>query len=84
MSDEVRQRVRAVLQEHAQLGVDVSTIQDESDLYEVGMSSRASVGVMLGLENEFGIEFPDTMLRRGVFESVASIAEAVGSLMAPA
>jgi len=44
------------------------------------MSSRATVGVMLGLESEFDIEFPDAMLRREVFESVRSIATALETL----
>ena len=38
------------------------------------MSSHASVGVMLALEDAFDVEFPDNMLKRCVFESVTSIA----------
>jgi acyl carrier protein len=81
---DVRQRVRSVLREHAQLGIDMATLADDYDLYRAGMDSRASVNVMLGLEQEFGVEFPDTMLRRGVFGSVTAIANAVLGLMAPA
>lgn len=84
MSDEdLRQRVRNVLREHARLGVDVGALPDDGDLYQAGMNSRASVSVMLGLEGEFGIEFPDAMLRRGAFESVTAIADAVRGLLAP-
>jgi acyl carrier protein len=53
----------------------------DADLYEAGLTSRASVNVMLGLEAEFGIEFADSMLRRDVFGSVAAICEAVCVLM---
>jgi acyl carrier protein len=35
---------------------------------------------MLALEGEFDIEFPDQMLSRGVFGSVASIRNAVETL----
>lgn len=76
MNDEIR----AVLREHADLAVDVATLGDEADLYKAGMSSHASVNVMLALEGKFDIEFPDRMLRRGVFESVAAIRGAIEEL----
>jgi acyl carrier protein len=74
-------RVRAVLAECGQLAVDVASLADGDSLYEAGMSSRAGVNLMLGLENEFGVEFPDELLRRDTFESVASIAAAVERLL---
>jgi acyl carrier protein len=44
------------------------------------MTSHASVNVMLALEGEFDIEFPDAMLTRAVFSSIAAIRTAVDSL----
>jgi acyl carrier protein len=44
------------------------------------MTSHASVNVMLALEGTFDIEFPDRMLRRNVFESIAAIKAAVQEL----
>jgi acyl carrier protein len=38
------------------------------------------VSLMLALEDAFDVEFPDAMLKRGVFESVASIGAAVESM----
>ena len=35
---------------------------------------------MLALEGEFEVEFPDQMLRRDVFESIAAIDSAVSQL----
>ena len=52
----------------------------EADLYEAGMTSHASVNVMLALEGEFDIEFPDHMLKRSVFDSIASISAALSEL----
>ena len=72
--------IRQVLKKLARLGVDVDTLTDDADLYSAGMTSHATVNVMLGLENAFDIEFPDHMLRRGVFESIFSIATAIQSL----
>jgi acyl carrier protein len=44
------------------------------------MTSHASVNVMLALESEFELEFPDHMLKRTVFDSIASISAAIGEL----
>ena len=76
MNDEIR----AILREHGRLSVDVATLADDGDLYQAGMTSHASVNVMLALEGKFDVEFPDRMLRRGVFESVASIRSAIEEL----
>jgi acyl carrier protein len=76
MNDEIRR----VLGANAKLSVDVATLADDADLYEAGMSSHASVTVMLALEDAFDVEFPDSMLKRSVFESVASIAAALTEL----
>ena len=76
MSDEIR----AILKEHGRLAVDVATLADDGDLYQAGMTSHASVNVMLALEGAFDVEFPDRMLRRGVFESIAAIRAAITEL----
>ena len=73
-------QIRTILREHARLAVDVSSLTDDADLYEAGMTSHASVNVMLALEGAFDVEFPDRMLRRGVFESIAAIALALEEL----
>jgi acyl carrier protein len=72
--------IRDVLDQHAKLPVDVSTLGDESDLYQAGLTSHASVNVMLALEDSFDIEFPDELLRKSTFESIAAIQAALQSL----
>lgn len=72
--------IRAILAEHGHLPVDVGKLRDEDDLYQVGMTSHASVNVMLALEDEFDIEFPEPMLRKSTFESVAAIRVAISEL----
>jgi acyl carrier protein len=74
--------VREIVAEHGRLSVDVATLSDADSLYEAGMTSHASVNVMLALEDAFDVEFPDEMLKRSVFESVASISEALTKLEA--
>lgn len=77
-------RIRQVIREHGHLPVDVSTLDDDADLFQAGMTSHASVNVMLGLESAFDLEFPDGMLKRSVFQSVSAIAAALGELQAAA
>ena len=72
--------IRTILSEHAHLPVDMDSLRDEDDLYQAGMTSHASVNVMLALEDEFDIEFPETMLRKSTFESVSAIRVALGEL----
>ena len=74
------EEIRRVLRDHARLPVDVGSLDDQADLFRAGMSSHASVNVMLALEDAFDIEFPDSMLKRSVFESVAGIDAAVQEL----
>jgi acyl carrier protein len=68
------------VREHGRLAVDVDDLPDDASLYEAGMTSHASVNVMLALEDAFDVEFPDEMLKRSVFETVANISGALRAL----
>ena len=74
--------IRRVLRDHGRLGVDAETLAADADLYQSGMTSHASVNVMLALEGEFDVEFPDHMLNRNVFRSIRSIERALDELVA--
>jgi acyl carrier protein len=76
------EQIRKVLAEHARLPVDVATLDEHADLFQAGMTSHASVNVMLALEESFDIEFPEAMLRKATFESVAAIRSALATLSA--
>ena len=78
----MKDEIRDILHEHARLTLDARSLADDADLYQVGMSSHASVNVMLALESRFDIEFPDRMLRRGVFASISAMSAAVEELVA--
>jgi acyl carrier protein len=73
-------KIRKILKDHGRLTQDAATLAEDADLYQAGMTSHASVNVMLALEGEFDIEFPDHMLKRGVFESMASMRDAISQL----
>ncbi len=76
----MNEEIRRVLDEHARMTIDAESLADDADLYEAGMSSHASVNVMLGLEDAFDVEFPDHMLKRSVFETIAAIEGALSEL----
>ncbi|WP_028226657.1 acyl carrier protein [Paraburkholderia ferrariae] len=72
--------LRRILSESARLAVPVDTLADDTNLYDAGLSSLATVHLMLAIEDEFGIEIPDRMLTRRLFTSIDSLAQAVGEL----
>ncbi|AOY95135.1 acyl carrier protein [Cupriavidus sp. USMAA2-4] len=72
--------IRSILGEVARLDVPLDSLEDKSDLYEAGLSSLATVHVMLAIENAFDIEIPDRMLTRQLFRSIDSLAAAVEQL----
>jgi len=72
--------IRSILAEHGRLSCDVGALRDDDDLYLVGLTSHASVNVMLAIEDAFDVEFPDHMLRKTTFESVCAIRSAVVEL----
>ena len=73
-------RIRTILAKHGRLNADPNTFAPDTDLYHAGMTSHASVNVMLALEGAFDIEFPDELLKRSVFASIASIRDAVAGI----
>jgi acyl carrier protein len=73
--------IRNILTEHGRLLVEVHLLADGDDLFEAGMTSHATVNVMLALEDEYDVEFPETMLNRTTFESVAAIRNALNELV---
>ena len=76
----MQETIRQVLTEHARLPVDISKLAAEDDLFLAGMTSHASVNVMLALEDAFDVEFPEPMLTKATFESISAISIALGEL----
>jgi acyl carrier protein len=78
------EEIRSIIRDHARLPVEAGALAADADLYQAGMTSHASVNVMLALEDHFDVEFPDHMLKRSVFESMAAIAAALKELQVSA
>jgi acyl carrier protein len=73
--------VRDLLKKHAGLSGNVDELADGADLYAAGLSSFASVQLMLALEESFDIEFPDSLLNRKSFQSIEAIQRSVDSIL---
>ena len=76
----VRDRVRALLKTTGWLQTDIDTLADNADLYTAGLTSHATVTLMLALEEAFDVEFPDSLLRRRTFSSVDALIEALSGI----
>lgn len=74
------EKVRNILTQHGRLSSEVNTLENDSDLYNAGLTSLATVGLMLALEDEFDVEFPDSMLSRKTFGTIESITDAIEEL----
>ncbi|MDB5966892.1 MAG: acyl carrier protein [Polaromonas sp.] len=79
--EQAESQIRDVLRQHGRLNQDVDLLDTSTDLYQSGMTSHASVNVMLALEGAFDIEFPDHLLKRNVFSSIDSIRAALNVLI---
>ena len=78
----IDQKIRQALADHGRLSLASGSIDDDTDLYKAGMTSHATVNVMIALEEELDVEFPEEMLRKSTFGSVASIRAALAELSA--
>lgn len=78
------EKIRELLAKHGALPVAVDQITDDADLYAAGMSSFASVQIMLAIEEAFDVEFPDSLLNRKSFQSITAITRAVEGLVSNA
>ena len=74
------ERIRSILKLQGRLAIDPEKLEAKDDLYTSGLSSHASVNVMLSLEGEFDIEFPVEMLTKATFQSISSIKSALEKL----
>ena len=72
--------IRQALDQHGRLSVPAATLDDAADLFRAGLASFTVVQLMLALEEKFGVEFPDRMLNRKSFSSIAAISACLTEL----
>jgi acyl carrier protein len=74
--------VRAIVSRQGCLSVSIDELTDTSDLHGAGLTSLATVSLMLALEERFDVEFPDALLSRKTFSSIRALAAAIDALRA--
>ncbi len=76
----MEQGVREVLVELGRLAKPVDKIKVNDDLYDAGLTSLATVNIMLGLEDKFDVEFPEEFLNRQTFSSIGSLVQVLRTI----
>mgnify|MGYP002716489192 CR=1 FL=1 len=66
-------KIRAILERLGEVPA-AESLPDDADLYAAGLSSYGTVELMVALESEFAVEFPDGLLTRATFGSVGALA----------
>ncbi|MYD61571.1 MAG: acyl carrier protein [Gemmatimonadetes bacterium] len=79
----IEHRVKQVIIRTLSLEVDADEIDDEDELFGggLGLNSMATIEILVGLEEEFGIEVPDEDLRVELFDSVQTMADYVCTVL---
>ena len=81
MTDNMTDEIRQIVADNGKLAVDADTLTEEDDLFDAGMTSHANVNVMLALEDVYDIEFPEELLRRSTFQTLAAIRDTIEMLL---
>lgn len=81
MIDGIDEEIRRVVGAHGRLSVPMDDVGSDDDLYRLGMTSHATLNVMLALEEIFDVEFPDDLLEKSTFESVLAMGTVISELV---
>jgi acyl carrier protein len=74
---DINAQIRTLLAGRLKISTDQAVIADEASLRDVGLDSIAILGLVVGLEDEFDLEIPDTDVVIDNFDSVDSISRYV-------
>jgi len=72
--------IRQALDQYGRLSVPAASLDDAADLLGAELASFTVVQLMLALEGQLGVEFPDRMLNRKSFSSIAAISACLTEL----
>lgn len=85
MTDQaIEEQIRDILRSQGKMTVASSAIGPADDLYALGLSSLATVNVMLEIEARFDVAFPDDALNRATFQTLGALAGLVRRLRSEA
>jgi acyl carrier protein len=75
-------KIRDILGKRGGMAATIGSVAREANLYEAGLTSLSTVQIMLSLEEEFDVEFPESMLNRNSFASISEIQRRIETLVA--
>lgn len=78
---EVTEALMGLIVAHLPQVVDRAQVALETNLYELGLDSTAAIGLMLALEEKFGVSFPDSLVDETSFETPKALKEVISSLL---
>ena len=83
--DSIEHRVKLVVVRTLSLEIEPGEIGSDDELFGggLGLNSMATIEIIVGLEEEFGIDVPDEDLRVELFDNVRSMADYVRSRVSP-
>ncbi len=85
MSIDVSENTEVALREIlVELRLGGHAVGRNDDLAGAGLTSLATVDLMLAIEDRFGVEFPESMLNRRTFATLANLTTAVDALRSAA
>jgi acyl carrier protein len=76
---EVKDRLKKLIVERLKLQVDQDSIDDDAALFGegLGLDSIDALELVVGLEQEFGVQVPDEAVGREAFASINALADFV-------
>jgi len=80
IAHDIEDQLRRILDELGTLACGAEQLAPETDLYANGLTSLASVDLMLAIERDFGFLFPDDLLNRRTFASIGAMAAVIQRL----
>ncbi len=65
--------IRSVLAQVGKMTGDLGSLDRTDDLYQRGLTSAATVNVMLALEDAFDVEFPDEVMKKTTIANLGAV-----------
>ncbi|KUM67524.1 phosphopantetheine-binding protein [Streptomyces curacoi] len=76
--------VRKLIDQQLNLTSHGFELKHDGNLWDLGMTSLTALGLMLSIEDTFGIELPESALKESTFRSVDAITAAVDAVLGSA
>lgn len=84
MTDDVTERVYLIVKAHLPAEISAKGFDSDAELQMFGLDSLAVAGVVIGLEEAFGLTLPSERITRESFWSVRTICDTVQDLLGSA